>query len=335
MSYINFYACCHITKGFTYSIITDLERGIYFSFPTEYFEILSQKNLSVQNNPHSSDPYFQDLLNFLEKNKFIYQTQQKENISVVNTEFILPYEIEDIIIDASNGEDLNYKTEKIDIFCETIQFRIYGDCTVDNLYNSINNIRAIGILSIEIIINYNEQLITQEDYADLYQKNNIISRIIVMNSPEAKKAEGSSILFTTSKLSSCDQCGIISESLFMPNQRTFLTSKKFNSCLNKKLSIDINGEIKNCPSMKESFGNISEISLSKASGMPSLKKYWNVKKDDIEVCKDCEFRYICTDCRAYTRQSEIVNDIDYSKPLKCSYDPYEGKWFSEKPILYK
>ncbi|WP_042721040.1 grasp-with-spasm system SPASM domain peptide maturase [Flavobacterium sp. B17] len=330
MSYINFYACCPITKGFTYSIVTDLERGIYFSFPSEYFDILSQKNIPEQNGQYSSDLYFQELLLFLEKNKFIYKTPHKENISErINPDFLLPYEIEDLIIDAADGKDLNYKTEKIDIFCETVQFRIYGDCSMADLYESIDNVRKAGISNIEIIINYNE-LITKDDYIALYQRNNIISRIIVMNSHEAKREEGSSIFFITTKLSSCDQCGIISESLFMPNQRTFITSQKFNSCLNKKLSIDINGEIKNCPSMKESFGNISKTSLSKAAGLPSLKKYWEVKKDDIQVCKDCEFRYICTDCRAYTQQSKISNGIDYSKPLKCSYNPYEGKWNPEK-----
>jgi hypothetical protein len=47
-----------------------------------------------------------------------------------------------------------------------------------------------------------------------------------------------------------------------------------------------------------------------------------VRKDDIEVCKDCEFRYICTDCRIFKNDS---NDI-YSKPKKCNYDPYTNTW---------
>ncbi len=35
-----------------------------------------------------------------------------------------------------------------------------------------------------------------------------------------------------------------------------------------------------------------------------------------------EFRYICTDCRAYTENPEDI----YSKPLKCGYNSYTNKW---------
>ena len=27
------------------------------------------------------------------------------------------------------------------------------------------------------------------------------------------------------------------------------------------------------------------------------EKYWNMTKEDVEQCKDCEYRYICFDCR--------------------------------------
>ena len=51
-----------------------------------------------------------------------------------------------------------------------------------------------------------------------------------------------------------------------------------------------------------------------------------IKKDDIDVCKDCEFRYICTDCRS------IIKDLNYrySQPVKCKYNPYLGKWEGEE-----
>jgi len=40
------------------------------------------------------------------------------------------------------------------------------------------------------------------------------------------------------------------------------------------------------------------------------------------VCKDCEFRYVCTDCRAYRADAEDL----YSKRARCSYDPYTATW---------
>lgn len=120
--------------------------------------------------------------------------------------------------------------------------------------------------------------------------------------------------------SSC--CGIVSEWYFTPKTEVFIESKKFNSCLNHKISVDVSGEIKNCPSMKDSYGNIQTTTLQEAIDKTGFKDIWNINKDKIEVCKDCEFRYICQDCRAYIQDPNNI----YSKPAKCSYDPYEAVW---------
>lgn len=82
--------------------------------------------------------------------------------------------------------------------------------------------------------------------------------------------------------------------------------------------------------MKESFGNIKTTTLQEALAIKGFKKHWNTTKDKIKVCRDCEFRYICTDCRAYTEDPKD----SYSKPLKCGYDPYTGAWeeWSANPL---
>ncbi len=54
----------------------------------------------------------------------------------------------------------------------------------------------------------------------------------------------------------------------------------------------------------------------------SFKQYWSIKKDQIDTCKVCEFRYMCTDCRVFIENSDDL----YSKPSKCNYNPYTGIW---------
>ena len=85
--------------------------------------------------------------------------------------------------------------------------------------------------------------------------------------------------------------------------------------------------------MKEHYGNIKDTTLQDALAHPDFKKYWFVNKDQISVCKDCEFRYICTDCRAYIENPEDM----YSKPLKCGYNPYTCEWeeWSTNPLKQK
>jgi SPASM domain peptide maturase of grasp-with-spasm system len=128
-------------------------------------------------------------------------------------------------------------------------------------------------------------------------------------------------------------CGTIYERDMVSNISLFTESQHHNTCLNRKISIDVEGNIKNCPSMAQSFGNIRDTTLQEALEHPDFKKYWNVKKDQISVCQDCEFRHICTDCRAYLENPEDM----YSKPLKCGYNPYTAEWeeWSTHPMKQK
>ena len=136
---------------------------------------------------------------------------------------------------------------------------------------------------------------------------------------------------TSNKLSAL-HCGRISADYFSVNIPAFMESQEHNTCLNRKISIDGKGYIKNCPSMKENFGHIGNTTLAEALSHPDFKQYWNINKDSISVCKDCEFRHICTDCRAYLEQPDDV----YSKPLKCGYDPYTCTWqeWSTHPLKH-
>ena len=141
------------------------------------------------------------------------------------------------------------------------------------------------------------------------------------------------IVYITQDISKSHSCGFVHPMYFSTNRLLFTESVHHNSCLNRKISIDVDGNIKNCPSMSQSFGNIKDTTLQEALDHPDFKKYWNVTKDQIAVCKDCEFRYICTDCRAYIENPEDM----YSKPLKCGYNPYTGEWeeWSTNPLKQK
>ena len=77
--------------------------------------------------------------------------------------------------------------------------------------------------------------------------------------------------------------------------------------------------------MRRKFGNIQKDSLLESLSMDGFRDAWMIKKDDIKICQDCEFRHICTDCRAF-----IDNPNDkYSHPAKCEYNPYQAKWKGE------
>ena len=131
------------------------------------------------------------------------------------------------------------------------------------------------------------------------------------------------IYFSPQQIHNEQCCGVISPLYFSMSMATFLEAQRYNTCLHKKISIDRKGRIKNCPSMATNFGSIASTSLEEVLQKTKFREFWEVTKDQTAICKDCEFRYICTDCRAFAapKQGQL-----YGKPSKCSYNPYEAKW---------
>ncbi len=154
-----------------------------------------------------------------------------------------------------------------------------------------------------------------------------ISSIVVHGTPdgmlESLQAEvhHANVIYYRGTIKDETHCGMVEPYSFDVNVPLFSEAQKRNTCLYKKISIDKSGNIKNCPSMTSSFGSIDNSSLIDIVQMTEFTSYWNINKDKIQICRDCEFRYVCTDCRAYTQGDNLLG-----KPAKCNYDPYTAKW---------
>lgn len=72
--------------------------------------------------------------------------------------------------------------------------------------------------------------------------------------------------------------------------------------------------------------NLKKNSIKNILELDEFQKLWNASKDQVEVCRDCEFRYICPDGRVPNKESNT--DGYYTNKLKCNYDPYQNKWNS-------
>ncbi len=81
--------------------------------------------------------------------------------------------------------------------------------------------------------------------------------------------------------------------------------------------------------MRKSYGNIRDTKLEDVARDPEFQKLWFIHKDLIDVCRDCEFRHVCTDCRAYLKNPEDI----YSQPAKCGYNPYIALWEGQEGFI--
>jgi len=341
---------CKPVRGVSNSIICDLQRKDFCYIPNELYDLLIEHN--GKKTKELLNYYDKDLLNeyfdFLNDGEYIHVGNYKNLFSKIDLSFYEPSEVNNCIVDLLENLDPNYLYEVAyqleELRCKNLEIRCYNSLPVETICNFLSFLEENGFFLINIGLVFSDENILNEieELKELLIKFPRITYLLVFNSkknefipPIRNNGTGYIVLLNTN-ISSSKSCGNICQEYFVCNIEAFTESLNYNSCLNKKISIDAKGNIKNCPSMAQSFGNIKNTTLENALNHPEFKKYWGLTKDSIEVCRDCEFRYICTDCRAYTEQTNINNeDLDISKPLKCGYNPYTGDWEEWSTILLK
>lgn len=106
----------------------------------------------------------------------------------------------------------------------------------------------------------------------------------------------------------------------------FFYAQHFNPCLGQQIALDCGGEIKPCLWFKDALGNIEKNRLVELIMQRKFDSYWYLSKDKIEVCKDCEKRYVCKDCRL-SHPACLTGETGgwlTQKPSYCHYNPYKG-----------
>lgn len=348
MRYFNLFSNILVTRGATRILISDLQRDTSELMPLELDEIIEQlKNYSIENIIESYDQdsklLFEEYLNFLLRKEygFISNKDWDRNFPPMSFEFHDYSEISNIFIeldDVSILEKIKESIESMDIKHLVIFCKKY--LSFEEIKQIDTYFESSVLCGIELFLHYHEEV-----NLDFIEKLNLstgrIYSLVFYNceknlfKPKDKYRFAVNFVKENIKLTSC---GKVDLKYFNTNLPKILEAINHNSCLHKKIAIDINGDVRNCPAMTQSFGNIKDTSLEEALQHKDFKKYWNLTKDHIETCKDCEFRHICTDCRAYTERTHTNKEgLDTSKPLKCGYNPYTGEWaeWSTNPIKQK
>jgi SPASM domain peptide maturase of grasp-with-spasm system len=321
-------------KGVNRSIICDLQQNSFEFIPNELYFILTKLSKKTMGGikayfDHAYDEIVDEYFGFLIQKEFgRWVAYLDKGFVPMNFNYEAPNAITICIIDIDKGS--KHPMEKIvagldELICQGVQLRCYDLITPLQLEDYLRFFDDSKVRGIEVIVPFEEGF-TKETLIDLTEKYPRLVYLVLSNAPENKeesyKNEKFKVNYTTTRIDTASCCGYINSMYFRVNVKAFTEAKNFNSCLHKKISIDKDGNIGNCPSFPKKYGNINDISLAEAITMDGFKKAGSIKKDDINTCRVCEFRYICSDCRAYT---ENPDDL-LSKPLKCGYDPYSNVW---------
>ncbi|HEY0029678.1 MAG TPA: grasp-with-spasm system SPASM domain peptide maturase [Bacteroidia bacterium] len=337
------FANCIPVNGAKRHIICDLQKNTFYFIPGELLEILT---LSKGKTIDEIKSIYSDRINaqqidyyvdYLIDNDLAFFCSNPENFTELQIQWDFPGYISNSIIEIRNESlyDLaDVFSQLQELGCKFLELRLYDEISIKRITQIIGLVDETKFRNIDIYYKYKSPA-EIDSLEKLFNSNQRIGKIIVHSVPPSYKSQRSNpnLVLTHDIISNNDCCGQISPSYFTSNIEMYMESKLFNSCLNKKLSITPLGEIKNCPSTSKIFGNVRTTKLKEAIEKHGFKDYWSINKDQIDVCKACEFRYICTDCRAFIEDSDDI----YSKPLKCGYNPFLAEWteWSTNPLKQK
>lgn len=109
------------------------------------------------------------------------------------------------------------------------------------------------------------------------------------------------------------------------NRNVVIQNISGQRCFLKNIYIDCNLEVFPCV-MERRF---SHGFLSSQKSLQDIlnPKILHLSKDHIKICKDCEYRYVCMECRPDSNGASKL-----AKPWYCTYDPYKGEWLDIKTV---
>lgn len=328
---------CVITRGPFRSLLIDLDRRRYETIPNDMYDLLERlreqpalpwtKILA----PHEDvdRAVLEEYKVWLQEGEYIHECTSEllEGLRPVPLHYESPFALDGAIIDLS--ADSSYSLRVVldqlnDLCCKSVHIRDFDGTNLGMVREAVLSANASFICNIHLLLRSTSM--AYPIALELLDSPRVAS--VVMHGCDEefmasiKATANMAFVGTTNVVEHECSCGSITPSYFLVNHRCVSQSLLSNTCLYKKVGVDRFGWIKNCPSMTTSFGHVSSNSIAEVISMREFQSLWNISKDQIDICKICGFRMICTDCRAYRKEE----NNPYSKPLKCAYDPHTATW---------
>lgn len=330
------YANCIPVRGILESIICDLERRTFLPVVNELFEILEKNqnlrlpvSLLKKHYENKYDKGIDAFFNYLEKLGYGFYTDEPDNFPNLSMEWEMPFKLTNVVITVSQSSFNIAKVAVGDIVnmgCWAVELIFYDNVSFDEIVEFLSLIKNSKTSCIHLSIKWNAN-IRKEDIIRLFCENMIIGKILIHSSVDDHIVKGGfpdnmkNIIQQTSKhpkdllIPNCGKQGLVL------NISSFIEANSYNLGLNKRICIDINGDVKNDFSHAKVFGNINDQQICDIVNTTELSYLWNINKDLIEKCKDCQYRYMCVDFSDIKFENNMYRTI-----TNCQFNPYTNSW---------
>lgn len=320
-------------KGYLRSIIYDIQRGDSYFIPNamlSFIKKINKKNLMSElivkyiNKGENSN-----YLNFLLDNELVFFTglADKNLFPNIDENYESPeflYKLDICLNDKLNVNFLNNILDKFNLSIINIRVNFSKQENIlDKFLEEIrySTLRNINLYFDDTIFNYD-----MLKYFKTEKRINLIYLSFKLEHIEVLKEYKNKIFVYNSFKNTSN----LSSSSFVIETNVFLESQNNNTYYNKSLYIDSNNNISNSLLYETFFGNVNEIKSINdflfIIKTEEFQKYWHISKSSLDICKVCEFRYMCIDSRVPIQRKKN----EWFFEIECNYNPFIAKWKGEK-----
>jgi SPASM domain peptide maturase of grasp-with-spasm system len=335
---VKMFSTCQIVYGYTRGAVYDLTRNKYYLVPIEFCDFVRRidgMKLS-EFNKLKEDRQLGEYIDFLKKKEILFFVNETESVCFgeMNFEYDSPSDAHTVVIEMDDTipfdlPDFLIKTKNTGL--ENAVFFATQPLPILYIHNILKFFQLTRFQQIEIICRYDTR-VEPASYFQLFHSAPRLRKLSLHSAPNDHiyHAGGESArLFTFSESLARYPDPIVDYGYFKINVPFFTEALLSNPFYNKKIFIDATGRLKNAPYSKESFDLVDEINVEEVIKQDRFRVLWQTRKDNIDVCKDCEFRYMCMDSRipCVGHEGRLYHETD------CNYNPYICKWAGEGDYL--
>jgi SPASM domain peptide maturase of grasp-with-spasm system len=315
-------------------VLIDLDRGEIIDIPNLMYEVFCY-NQNVNSTIDELKKHFNyeyshgidKIIEFCLNKKLGFLTEEPEIFHDINLFFETPYLLTNAVIEYSNNS--HYSIENViswlnEYGCQAIEIRLLGkypENFVTNLMNKFNNSR---ITKFDIVLKFSEKIDVVLFSKNMFSKHPRIASFIFYSTPKGLEKKE----FVHNKTISLISIDVESKFIEKKTRNSFSCSliafseaQSYNLGLNKKISINRFGKLKNYLTHEEEFGDVTQESIRCFTENVYLQNKWEISNNNIETCKDCQYRYVCVDNSPISQRNGL-----YYRANPCDFDPYHNLW---------
>ncbi len=320
---------CFVVRGYLRSAIYDTRRQAYSLIDNGNADELpafvgkSEAYVREHMNP--------ELLQFLLDQEFAYfwpagLLQQFTDISLACHH---PFPLDNAILEGTGLRVFEALGWLLKAGCRHFLIILHGAVSLEALDTYLANVHFGTIPTLDLYLDKLTGATTKKT-KDFIHKYSFVASICIHNASRDQFFIENQIPVAITKKPMSNLAPVKSPDVFFTNLQLFIESKHHNPYFHRKIYVGRNGEIRNAPDDPRIFGNINDIvraeQIVQIVEDPDFQRYWDINKDKIDVCRDCEFRYMCVDARLPVQRA----DGSWYFSAECEYNPYICKWEDEE-----